>query len=225
MTRRSRLPATLLLALGVVLATLLAHRLIPEATAQSADAQGTSKKKVAIVPFAVSSDPDLTGIGDFVPDMLASRLEGRGSFAFADTAPLRGTLPAEEKGLLSADRAAALALRLGADYVVSGTLARKKGAAAFTAQVYRRDGTAVGDRVVIPVKGPDDVLNQLEPLADAVATTLGGAEEAPPPAKAAAAPPADKAQEEAEAKAAAEEKARADAEAARAAAEQKAKEE
>jgi len=225
MTCRSRLSARLFLALGVVLATLLALGLIPEAASRSAAAQGAGKKKVAIIPFAVSGDPDLTGMGEFVPDMLAGRLEGRSSFAFADTAPLRGTLPAEEKGLLSADRAAALALRLGADYVVSGTLARRKGAAAFTAQLYRRDGTPVGDRIVIPVKGPDDVLNQLEPLADAVATTLGGAEETPSPAKAAAAPPAGKAQEEAEAKAAAQEKARADAEAARAAAEQKAKEE
>jgi TolB-like protein len=187
---RSRHSPRLLLALGVTLTTLLAHVAVQESALQTAAAQQSGKKKVAIVPFAVSSDPDLAGMGDFVPDMLAGRMESHGAFAFADTTPLRGTVSAEEKGLLSSDRAARLATRFGADYIVSGTLARKGGVTAFTAQVYLRDGTLAGDRIVIPVQGPDDVLNQLDPLADSVTARLNGAEEEKARAAAEAARPA-----------------------------------
>ncbi len=109
--------ATRLIALGGLLALFL----------PCGQARAQEKRKVAILPFAVSGDPELRGVGAHVPDMLASRLETRGSFSFTDTAPLRDTFTSEDLGLIPSERASALARRLGADDLVGGVLRSRGG--------------------------------------------------------------------------------------------------
>jgi hypothetical protein len=144
----------------------------------SVRARAQAKPKVAILPFAVSGDPELGSVGAHVPDMLASRLETRGNFSFTDIDPVRDTFTPEDLGLIPSPRASTLAHRLGVDDLVGGTLRSHGGSMHYEAQVFRRDGTPVGDRIVIPVKGTSDVLAELEPLADAIAACISGSGDA-----------------------------------------------
>jgi len=151
-----------------------------------AQVRAQDRPRVAILPFAVSGDPELGPVGAHIPDMLASRLDTRGKFSFSDTAVLGDTFSPEDLGLISSERALALMQRLGADYLVGGALRSRSGSISFETQVYGRDGVPAGDKVLVPVTRPSDALSALEPLADAVALQMTGSPSAP---KAAPSPP------------------------------------
>jgi hypothetical protein len=131
---------------------------------------------VAILPFAVSGALEFAPVGSFIPNMLVSRMHPYGPFRFVDTTPVRGSAGEKGSGTLSPVEAGALAQRLRADYLISGNIRRSEGVTAFNAQLHRGDGSLVGDRVIVPVNGPDDLLPKLEPLAEALAARLKGAE-------------------------------------------------
>jgi hypothetical protein len=143
--------------------------------------------KVVILPFAVSGALEFESVGPFVPSMLSSRMHGLGSFYFVNTIPTGEGGPDSGSGTLTPEAAGVLARRLGADYLISGTLRRSGGITAFNAQLHRGNGGLVGDRVIVPVNGPDDLFPKLEPLAEALASRLKSAEAS---AAAAEAPPA-----------------------------------
>jgi TolB-like protein len=155
--------------------------LVPLAVPHVASAQ--SPPRVAILPFEVSGALEFVPVGSFMPDMLASRMNHLGPFRFVDTSAVRGSAGEKGFGTLSPADAGALARRFRADYLISGSIRRNEGVTAFSAQLHRGDGSPVGDRVIVPFKGADDLLPKLEPLAEALASRLKGAEapeEAPP---------------------------------------------
>lgn len=128
--------------------------------------------RLAILPFAVSGALEYEHIGAFVPAMLASRLSELGRFRFIDTVALRKEAGKAPSGALAVEEAAKLAGRLDADYLIAGAIRRSGGVTVVSAQIYARDGSGVGDRIVIPVVTVEDLLPKMEPLAEALATRL-----------------------------------------------------
>ncbi len=155
-------------------AVLIVALLAPLAAPRTAPAQSTPR--VAILSFEVSGAIEFAPVGSFIPNMLASRMHRHGAFRFLDTTPVRGSAAENGSGTLSPAEAGALARRLRADYLISGSIRRSEGVTAFNVQLHRGDGSLVGDRVIVPVNGPDDLLPKLEPLAEALASRMKGAE-------------------------------------------------
>ena len=139
-------------------------------TAGVAPAQ--EKTRVAIIPFAVSGALEFEGIGPFIPGMLASRMYEMGPFRFVDTAAHMQSDEEASLGALLKEEASAYAERFGVKFVISGAIRRSGGMTIFSAQVYGRDGSTPGNRVVVPVSNQDDLIPKLIPLAEELAERL-----------------------------------------------------
>lgn len=146
-------------------------------TAGVAPAQ--EKTQVAIIPFAVSGALEFEGIGPFIPGMLASRMYEMGPFRFVDTVALMQSDQEPSLGALSNEEAAAYAERFGAGFVISGAIRRSGGMTIFSVQVYGRDGSSPGNRIVVPVSNQDDLIPKLIPLAEELAERLREAKKTP----------------------------------------------
>lgn len=175
MSRTSRFPPSRsrrgLAALIVMVAVFLLSAAPRGALAQAPE-PGAARPGVAVLPFAVSGALEYESVGPFVPDMLASRMSEMGSYRFIDTVEMRKENGGSPSGTLAPEDAARLASRFGADYVIAGAIRRSGGVTVMSAQVYARDGSDAGDRVVVPVVTLEDLLPKMEPLAEALATRL-----------------------------------------------------
>ncbi|MDP3939240.1 MAG: anhydro-N-acetylmuramic acid kinase [Deltaproteobacteria bacterium] len=146
-----------------------------------AQAPDVADIRLALLPFAVSGALEYEGVGPLVPEMLASRMTDMGPFRFMDTVAMRKE-GAAKSGALSPDDAARLANRFDADFVIAGAIRRSGGVTVLSAQPYARDGSAAGERVVVPVITVEDVLSKMEPLAEGLSARLRPSpDEAKPP--------------------------------------------
>ncbi len=136
-----------------------------------AQAPDVADVRLAVLPFVVSGALEYEGVGQFVPEMLASRMTDMGPFRFMDTVAMRKEGVAKSSAL-SPDEAARLASRFDADFVIAGAIRRSGGVTVLSAQPYARDGSSAGDRVVVPVVTVEDLLPKMEPLAEGLASRL-----------------------------------------------------
>jgi len=147
--------------------------MLPPAPGRAAEQETPSAvARLAILPFEVSGALEYENVGPLVPDMLASRMSSMGHYRFMDTIALRKERGAAPSGALSEEEAARLATRFEADFVIAGTIRRSGGVTVLSAQPYARDGSSVGERIVVPVVTLEDLLPKMEPLAEALASRI-----------------------------------------------------
>ncbi|WP_028319968.1 FG-GAP-like repeat-containing protein [Desulfatiglans anilini] len=77
--------------------------------------------KIAVLPFTINAERDLGFLREGIQDMLASRLYWKDRVEVIDKGVIREAV-AEEKGPLNVETAGALGRKLGADYVLFGSL-------------------------------------------------------------------------------------------------------
>lgn len=78
-------------------------------------------RKIAILPFTMNADRDLSFLQEGIVDMLASRIAWKGELEVIEKGVVKSEL-AGVKGALNRDAALAVGKRLGVDYVILGSL-------------------------------------------------------------------------------------------------------
>jgi len=84
-------------------------------------AHSQNPKKIAILPFTMNADRDLTFLQEGIVDMLASRLSWKGELEVMEKGVVKSEVAAH-KGALNRETAVAIGKRLKVDYVVLGSL-------------------------------------------------------------------------------------------------------
>ncbi|MBN1574499.1 MAG: VCBS repeat-containing protein [Deltaproteobacteria bacterium] len=85
---------------------------------------GEDNKRIAIVPFQINSPENLDYLEGSIFNMLASRLSVDETISVIERTTVLKALGKDKYALLTADDAVALGKRLGADYVVFGSLTK-----------------------------------------------------------------------------------------------------
>ena len=101
-----------LIVIGIVLCLILGVADTPTLGAQ---------KKVAIIPFTMNADRDLSFLQKGIMDMFASRLAWKGEVDIVPEERVKEAMAAEE-GELNREKALALGRRVGASHVILGSL-------------------------------------------------------------------------------------------------------
>lgn len=110
---------TLLKLSGALPVLLLFFALLPGPKLHAAD-----EPTVAVLPFTINSEEDLSYLAKAIPDMLSTRLEKRGEIKAVEKPLLAAVLKDLSPGEIDNEQALALGEKLGADYLVTGGLTK-----------------------------------------------------------------------------------------------------
>ncbi len=161
--RRVRTSAVILLAAGVLAATVLLLR--PRlAKAPPAGAVG---RVVAVLPFTVRGSEEFSYLGDGVVDLLSTKLDGAGDLRSVDPHALLSAVSREGRGPLGLERALPIAERFGAAFYVVGEILEAGGKLHLSASLYAR-----GRREAISKASAEGDAGKIFELVDSLATEL-----------------------------------------------------
>ena len=90
----------------------------------SAALNAEQEQNVAVLPFSIHSEEDLSYLSQAIPDMLSTRLEKRGEIKTVEKPLLAKTLQAMELKTIDGEQAVLLGEKLGVDYLVLGGLTK-----------------------------------------------------------------------------------------------------
>lgn len=162
--------ARLVPVLSLVLAALGAGPLAPAARAQA-----PVKVLVAVLPFQVHSDRDLAPLVGSLADQLTSRLEAGGRVEVVDTVVVREALVEHVAGERTDAMLRDLARRVGAQWVVQGSLTELAGAYSLDVRVTPA-GEAIPSRtMVFTADGDPELRARVDELSDRVLEIVSGA--------------------------------------------------
>jgi TolB-like protein len=163
-----RLPLRLMMIFLVALCFLLPH-----------PSSGAEPKKVAILPFTMNADRDLTFLQDGITDMLASRLAWKGEVEVLQKAEVRKALE-KVTGPLSPPAALEIGKTLKANYVILGSLTVFGDSVSIDARIL---DVAGGEELVTAfsqTKGMDEVIPTVNRFAQDINEKIMGRAVAPP---------------------------------------------
>ncbi len=145
----------------------------------------SAEEKVAIVPFTVNAEKDLSFLQRGIGNMLSSRLARPGKVAVIDAATV-----ASEAGtaLLTDATARDLGRRLGADYVLYGSLTVLGGSVSIDSRIVKVASEAPAMTFFSQADGMDKVIPKIDLLAADINRKVFGVGAAPAAALAAKAP-------------------------------------
>ncbi len=90
----------------------------------SASLNAEQEQYVAVLPFSIHSEEDLSYLSQAIPDMLSTRLEKRGEIKTVDKPLLTKTIQAIKLKTIDGEQAVLLGEKLGIDYLVLGGLTK-----------------------------------------------------------------------------------------------------
>ncbi|MGW8160659.1 MAG: FG-GAP-like repeat-containing protein [Desulfobulbales bacterium] len=154
--------------LGILLLGL--SFLITMQTAATAAAAAPAKS-VAILPFVMHGPDSMAYLQDGLRDMLASRLAANGGAVIVERSKVDSLLP-EPGTILTPLAAATLANKLGADYLVTGSLTSLGGALSLGAKVFTSNSSAAPVSFFVSAAGENEVIGAIDKLAWDIAAKL-----------------------------------------------------
>ena len=98
-------------------------------------AEETPPKTVAVLPFSLRVDENLAYLQDGLRDMLASRLAANAGVTIVERGKVEALMPATPE-VLQLEEAQTLAGKIGADYIISGSLTSLGGAFSIDATIF-----------------------------------------------------------------------------------------
>ena len=168
--------------------------LIPLSGAQTpgerqAAAKSQGPYKVAILPVAVHSPENLAFLREGLLDMLSSRMNLEGRVSIVEKAAVKKALAGVE-GEIDAQKAMEAGSRLGADYVVFGSLTKLGDSASLDLQILSVKGEKPPASVYVQARKMEEIINGVDEVARKADEKILGYSLLPPTAqKPAAAPP------------------------------------
>lgn len=146
-------------------------------------------KKIAIIPFTMNSDRDLTFLQEGIMDMLISRLAWKGEVELIEKAVVKKAV-AQYQGPVDRARALEIGKVLGADYVITGSLTVFGESVSIDAKIL---DVAKGEELVTAfnqTKGMDEVIPTVNQFAEDInEKIMGRSVRAPAPGPSAPAAP------------------------------------
>ncbi len=124
-TQRLRVGIAVTLLLGIGIAVALRRGSGP-----------TPVSTIAVLPFNVSGSPDLAYLGEGMPSLLGTQLDGSGSLRSVDARAVLGLARQIGKGLPAVEQGRRIATRLGAGTYVVGDIVEARGRIRITALAY-----------------------------------------------------------------------------------------
>ncbi len=126
--------------------------------------------EMAFLPFTINSAKDMSYLSEGLRQMLSSRLSAEAGIAVVDRGKVDAALKAAG-ATFSADKAAALSKKLGADYLMYGSVTALGGGMSFDAKVYSAaEGTSKTFYATAPSEG--EVMSAIDSLSWDVAATI-----------------------------------------------------
>lgn len=145
--------------------------------------------KVAFLPFSVNAPKDMTYLRDGIGEMLASRLSAEAGVVAVDKAAIAATLGAG--GKVDTSQLESLAAKLGADYILFGSVTSMGGGMSLDAKVYAAS-TKKSETFYATVAKEGEMMGAIDGLAWSVLEKLFG-KKRPAQAMASSAPAAPQA--------------------------------
>jgi len=127
---------------------------------------------VAVTPFRIHSAQPLGYLEQSLADLLSSRLEASGRIEVVDAVIVREALVDYAAGELSEVALRDLARKLGADYVVSGSLTELAGHFSLDVRVTPIEADAASETLVFTADDEDQLLDRINELADRLVANL-----------------------------------------------------
>jgi outer membrane protein insertion porin family len=142
--------------------------------AAPARAQGPVKVLVAVLPFQVHSERPLDQLEQSLVERLTARLEASGKIQVVDKVVVREALVEHVAGERTDELLRKLALQVGAEWVVAGSLTELAGSYSLDVRV-----TPAGERIasrtmVFTANGDDELRERVEELSDRVIEMVSG---------------------------------------------------
>ncbi len=126
--------------------------------------------EMAFLPFTINSAKDMSYLSEGLRQMLSSRLSAEAGIAVVDSGKVDAALKAAGE-TFSADKAAAFTKKLGADYLMYGSVTELGGGMSFDAKVYSAaEGTSKTFYATAPSEG--EVMSAIDSLSWDVAATI-----------------------------------------------------
>jgi TolB-like protein len=143
--------------------------LIPLSGAQTPGERQAAAKtqgpyKVAILPVAVHSPENLAFLREGLLDMLSSRMNLEGRVSVVEKAAVKKALAGVE-GEIDAQKAMELGSRLGADYVVFGSLTKLGDSASLDLQILSVKGEKPPASVYVQARKMEEIINGVDEVA------------------------------------------------------------
>jgi outer membrane protein insertion porin family len=157
------------------------------AAARPAAAQAPTRVLVAVLPFQVHGERDLARLEQELLDRLTGRLEASGRIDVVEAVVVREALVAHVAGERSDEMLRGLAQRVGAEWVVQGSLTELAGAYSLDVRVTPAGETIPARTMVFTADGDEALRGRVDELADRVVEIVATGP-APAPAPSAAAP-------------------------------------
>jgi len=152
---------------------LAAQAQVPAAAGEpAASAPDAIRVLVAVTPFRIHSAQPLGYLEQSLANLLSSRLEASGRILVVDSVIVREALVDYAAGELSGVALRRLALELGADYVVSGSLTELAGHFSLDVQVTPVESDAASETIVFTAASEDQLLDRVNELADRLVANL-----------------------------------------------------
>jgi len=160
---------------------------IPWALAQAplapqAPARGSGPFRVAILPVAIHSPENLDYMQAGLMDMLTSRMELEGRISVLEKGAVKKAL-SPDAGEIDSETARKLGEKLGADYVVFGSLTKLGESSSLDLKVVEVKGEKPGSSVYIQARKMEEVIAQVDVLARKIDEKILGYPLSPPPAE------------------------------------------
>ncbi len=128
--------------------------------------------EMAFLPFTINSAKDMSYLSEGLRQMLSSRLSAEAGIAVVDRGKVDAALKAAGE-TFSADKAAAFTKKLGADYLMYGSVTALGGGMSFDAKVYSAaEGKSKTFYATAPSEG--EVMSAIDSLSWDVAATVFG---------------------------------------------------
>jgi TolB-like protein len=158
---------------------------------QSPVSSAEGPKKLAIVPFAMHADRDLTFLQEGIMDMLASRLAWKGEVQVLEKGQVKKQV-AQSEGPMDRAKALEIGKALQADYVIFGSLTVFGESVSLDARILDVAGAEELMTAFKQTKGMDEVIPTVDQFAKDINEKIMGRSVAPAVPVAAAAPEAPK---------------------------------
>ena len=138
--------------------------------ARAADAP--VKVVVALLPFEVHSAGGLDYLETALVDLLESRIEASGKVSVVESVIVREAMVGYASGPMADDSLRQLALDVGAEYVVTGSLTELAGQFSLDMRVTPVQSAFTSKTMVFTAQGEDDLLDRVNELAERVVSIV-----------------------------------------------------
>ncbi len=147
---------------------------------QAADQKASGPLKVALLPLAIHSDENLEYLKEGTYAMFSSRVELEGRILVLERASVKKALT-EVSGEIDTETARKVGERLGADFVVFGSLTKLGGSASVDLKVLEVRGEKPASSVYIQAGKMEEIIAQVDVLARKVDEKILGYSLSPAP--------------------------------------------